>query len=1063
MIELTPDQRRAVEAEGSAAVTAGAGTGKTRMLAERYLHHIQSHGHSPLSVVAVTFTEKAAAELRSRIRETLSSKLGDEKTTAEVEAAQISTMHSLAARICRDFYDLAGIPADFVVLDETDSPLWSAEKFEEAVSGVDISIAEDLGYRWLFRVLKVLLKDPIASEKALSLGAANWQQAIDDARIEAIANVMSSVCWAVADRTLRDCCGTEGDKLESIRADVLDAMAGDHPETAIAELNCVLKGFRSNSGSAKKWEQSALESVRSCLGDLKSAVRATAEIAALAFGPDDEEAARRIPPLADAFRHVRDYIGAAKLREKVLDFSDLEHYALQILKRPEAIEHYSLRWRAFLVDEFQDTNAVQAEILDRLTKGATLTIVGDEKQSIYGFRGADAGVFTRTRQEILRERGGIEIPLSLTFRAHTGLVLTMNSIFDPVLGTMHQALEAHRSVSPLDHPFIHSAVVEPAKGSSNEKRQVIEARYIAAQIRKLHDEQGVPYRDIAIIGRRWAPLETYLTVLSANGIPAVNAGGGSLLQTREARDMYSMLGFLADPHDAIALVAVLRSPFFAISDITLFAAASSVKNDVTWWDVVIERPEFSRTAEVLRDLLAACGHNSSEQILRLADRMTGYGAVAANMPQSTRRVADLNGFYDVLRRLESLGRGDVFGTKRYLRELYDTETDLPRPQLDAGEAVTLMTIHRAKGLEWPVVFVPDLGSSHRSDSSPILVDRDLGVAFQIEGEEYDRAEPAIHKLIKIRIKKRETDEARRLLYVAVTRAKDKVFLTSAKDKGFELDILRPGLDAAGIVEEVIPFVEADSFAPGPGEPPPFAIPERSNIAPMAIGLRGLPVTALTVYARCPLRFKFQYVDGHPGLTEGYASAMRIGTLAHLALELEIADIEALRQMSPADTDEIRSSALSLAARFRSEPAFAAVRANGLEKEKRFMLTLDGLTFSGIADVVGDDFVLDYKTDAEMHPEEHRFQLWAYAEALDKKTAYIAYLRHDELFTFAEERLRTIKNEAAEITDGIRCAVYDPTPSVEVCRVCPYYEICGFRACVDEAVPEAALDIIVGAA
>jgi len=141
-MELTKDQKRAAAATGSAAVSAGAGTGKTRMLAQRYLHHIRAHEFSPLSIVAITFTEKAADELRSRIRKTLSAELKDEKIIAEVEAAQISTIHSLAARICRDFYDLAGIPPDFSVLDETESPLWTSEKFDEAMGKIDPAIIE---------------------------------------------------------------------------------------------------------------------------------------------------------------------------------------------------------------------------------------------------------------------------------------------------------------------------------------------------------------------------------------------------------------------------------------------------------------------------------------------------------------------------------------------------------------------------------------------------------------------------------------------------------------------------------------------------------------------------------------------------------------------------------------------------------------------------------------------------------------------------------------------------------------------------------------------------------
>lgn len=1043
-MKLTDDQKLAAKASGSVAVTAGAGTGKTRMLAERYLHHVREHRMSPLSVVAVTFTDKAAAELRSRIRRTLAEQLQDEAAIAEVEAAQISTMHSLAARVCRDFYHLAGIPADFAVLNETDAPLWFAEKFDEAMAEIDLDIAEGLGFRWLCRVLKTLLRDPIASEKALSLGAENWKKAIDDARMAAIRDLITSDCWRVADTTLRECPGAAGDTLEGIRADVLSAMAHHHPETAIAELDSALKRFRKNSGAAKNWDPCSLENVRSCLIDLKASVKNAAETIYLEFGPDDQQAAERIPPLRRAFHHVRDYIAAAKLREKVLDFSDLEHYALKVLRHDEAQAHYGRRWKAYLVDEYQDTNAVQAEILELLGRSAIQTAVGDEKQSIYGFRGAEAGVFKRSRERIVRELGGIEVQLARSFRTHGKLVETMNSIFAPVLGEMHQALDASRIETSLPEPFIRVATVEKVPGSSAREREVLEARYVAERALELHTAHGIPYRDMAIIGRRWAPLETYLSVLSAMGIPAVNAGGGSLLATREAVDMFSMLSFAADPYDAISLAALLRSPYFAFSDPQMLAAASNVNDDTPWWDVVRKLPEFERAAGILQRILAASVNSSAEQLLRLADRLTGYGAVAANLPQGERRIADINGVYDLLRKLESQGRSDVFGTQRYFRELYETETDIPRPQIDAGEAVTLMTIHRAKGLEWPVVFIPDLSSAHSGDSSPILVDRELGVAFQIDGDDYTRSEPAIHKLIKLRQKKRDVEEARRLLYVAITRAKDKVFLTAGKESGADLDILVPGLDAAGIVTETIPFVAELTVAPGPGDPPPFTLPERAETSAVNIGLRELPVTALTVYARCPHRFRLDYIDGHPGLYEGSAIGSRIGTLTHKALELGISDVDALRpEASLLDTDEMLADAIRLAEVFRTHPAFAAFTGSELQKEVRFVGRLNGLNFRGVADLVGEDLVLDYKTDAEMRAEEHRFQLWAYAAALGKKTAYIAYLRSGELYEMNETELKSVAAEAEKMCQAIAAGYYDATPSADACAYCQFRSVCQF--------------------
>lgn len=1036
-MNLTKDQERAATADGSVAVTAGAGTGKTSMLAARYLHHVKTHKMSPLSVVAVTFTDKAADELRSRIRRTLNAELGDERVIAEVEAAQISTMHALAARICREFYDLAGIPADFKVLDDTEKPLWVAEKFEEAISPIDPAIIDDLGFSWLTSALGVLLRDPYSSEKALSLGAEQWRDAIEVTAAAATAQILDSREWHEAHEAASECQGKDGDKLEAVRVNVLAAMVEN---AGVESLNAALKDFARNKGAAANWVAGELDRVRGCLAALKDLVKDLYDRATLQFGPEDEEAARRIGPLAAAFRQVRDYIAAEKLREKVLDFSDLEHYALKILGFPEAVEHYRLRWHAFLVDEFQDTNPIQADILKRLTTGAKLTIVGDEKQAIYGFRGADIGVFSRVREEIVAQRNGLEVPLSLTFRTHQELVTTMNAVFEPVLGELHQSLEANRKDIPFAAPHLHSAVVETAKGIGKSKLQIIEARFIAEQISKLH-AAGIPYRDIAIIARTWAPLDVYLDVLSAMKIPAVHAGGGSLLATREALDVYALLTFLAEPNDDIPLVATLRSPFFAISDVVLYEASKNIKKGVSWWKMIESRIEFAHVVSVLKTLLEARSEMSSSQILQLADRLTGYGAVIANMPHGSRRSADLRGLSELFRRLERQCRGDVFGTNRYLRELIETETEIPRPPLDTGEAVSLMTIHKAKGLEWPVVFIPDLSRDLKSDSSPILIDPEIGVAFQMESDGYEKTEPSIHKLIKLRKKERDTNEARRLYYVAVTRARDKVFLTATKEKGFALDLLRPGLAAADIVDQIIPYDDELAIAPSPGEREPYAVPQHINIDPVTIGVREIPVTALTTYARCPLQFKFQYVDGHPGLSDGSGAGMAIGSLTHLALELDLATVDDLRRESIESPDSQLAAAVELADRFRNDPAYAAFRSAECDREVPFMTEMGGLKLHGIADLVGSDFVLDYKTDSEMDPEEHRFQLWAYAAALGKNRAYVAYLRHGVLHEFSEDDLMDVASDSEKILKGIHDGNYSSKPSEKACSFCSFSSIC----------------------
>ncbi|MBE9042645.1 PD-(D/E)XK nuclease family protein, partial [Oscillatoriales cyanobacterium LEGE 11467] len=197
------------------------------------------------------------------------------------------------------------------------------------------------------------------------------------------------------------------------------------------------------------------------------------------------------------------------------------------------------------------------------------------------------------------------------------------------------------------------------------------------------------------------------------------------------------------------------------------------------------------------------------------------------------------------------------------------------------------------------------------------------------------------------------------------------------------------------------------------------------------------------YACCPQRFEFSILRGHPGLGEGIAIAGRIGTLVHKALESGIRDIEALARFDPGMGRESIEEAIVLAQQFDRHPSYASVREGITAQEQNIRLTFAGLTFNGRVDAIGEDWVLDFKTDREFAPEYHRFQLWAYAEAVGAKVARIAYLRHDLLHTFGAKDLAVTSKEAATLVGQILAGDYTATPSSEVCRVCPYTEICEF--------------------
>lgn len=1051
-MKLTPRQAESVEARGSVVVTAGAGTGKTAMLAARFVHHVVADGLSPLEIAAVTFTEKAATELRARIRKELGMAVGEDRA-AEVDAAQISTIHSLAARICRDFYDLAEIPADFRLLDEADSEIVLAEWFDEAMTAIPREIVTTLGYTWLRSALRKLYTDPHAARSALAIDIENLKRLVGERCEKSLKELRDSDCWALANEILHRYQGASADNLEAVRVNIINAMSDIATGRNTTAAFNAFTGFRSNGGSAKNWP-AGLAEVRDCLKNLRDAFRGCQDMATLEFGEADHEMYRRVELLREAFDTVFEFIQSAKRDRRVLDFADLEHYALKVLENPSAREHYADRWKAILVDEFQDTNPVQEKLLGSLSEnGMSLTIVGDGKQSIYGFRRADPRVFERFRQKL-----GNDVVLDRTFRTHAGLVSPLNTIFENLLGEQHQPLEAERTDAPHGGPFIEAhSFVDDRFDVAHMRR--VEGKYIAGEIKRIvaerlpvwdksiNEHRPIQPADIAIISRTRAPLDIYIDELIEMGVPAVNAGGGHLLETRVSKDILALLRFCSDPTDDIALAALLRGPFFAVDDITLYKLSTAKGKTETWWQLLTrEHSSVERPFKILRELFASARQVSAARLIEIADELTGYTAVISNLKQADRRLADWFGFLALIRKFSRLGRSDVVGTDRYLKEILRAGSAIPRPPVDAGNAVSLMTIHAAKGLEWPVVFVPNLSADKKSDSSNVCFDAELGVGFKIIRQQADgefvQEEPATLKLLKEKKKRDDQFEAGRILYVALTRARDRIYLTSAGKDASDFAALVPGLESAYVeiqrhdaacrptLQSVIEIVKSAAKV------------YCEQLSPVAPRFYSIPVTGLVEYAICPKRFKYAYVEGHPGAADGTSTDARtIGTLTHTALEMDIDSIKDLSPYSDGVSDQVLTEAIRLARIFRDGDDFDSFRLSRFTREASVNLAINGTVLSGKVDLVGDDWILDYKTDSEMLPEDHAVQLWVYARALNKKRAIIAYLRHGKVYEFTDKELTAAADRADEALKGIAKAEFIGTPSETTCRRCSYASIC----------------------
>ena len=1151
---LTREQRAAVEADGSVAVTAGAGTGKTHMLTERYLHHVQAHGLGPLEIVAATFTDRAAAELRSRIRARLRARGASADRTAELEAAQIGTLHALAGRICREHPEAAGVPYDFVVQEPIEQRLWQARQFAEAVDRLPTDVAPGVPFRILVEALQSLLADPYTADLALQVDPESLQELVVAERERVFRALARREGWREAAAVLRANRGPDDDKMEAQRAAAVAALEAFEAGRFDSSSCGALDSLHAGRGSKKAWDEPTLQALKSACAALRTLYREGAYLFGAELGEADDLLARATRGVGEAYRRVREHLEEQKRLQRVLDFNDLELRALRALDDPQVLRFYRERWKAFLIDEFQDTNPVQAELLHRLTGGATVTVVGDEKQSIYGFRRADVRVFRSVREAIAAE-GGTVLQLARSFRTHRALVDGTNAVVQPALGELHQALEAARDEPPGEGPFLRVHLLEAERGVHKPFRQRAEAYRIGEIIERdllgagalVHDEETgrarpVRFGDIAVLSRTWAELEPFGVELAARGIPTIHAGGGDLFGQREAKDALALLRFLADPSDDISLVALLRSPFFAVADPELTRFAEEVRRvqrnrrarsadaraeeerrpqldvdrradgpsqpeedprvgrapgartdpqaeEVGWWEVLelraVREPgpaagaggpgSLQRAATILDHLLERSETLLPSELLAEADALTGYTAAIANLPGGPRRMADWSGFRDVVATLEQ-GRGHVFSVARRLDELANLDgAAVPRPALEAGDAVSLMTVHNAKGLEWPVVIVPDVTGRGGGGGAGVLFEADAGVAFKVWDRDGEPLEPLLFQILKQRAKEREHAEEMRVLYVALTRARDRLYLTANEDSGGKLDRIRSGLEAAGIEPEVAAYDPAHAVP----KTPRATEAQREGVLLLEAsgpGLEHLDVTSLGSYAVCPKRFDFDVRAGHPGAPArrevaewlrsrgeeqpspvfGGRVARRIGDLTHLALERNVTSVAKLSPFAPSLSREHVGRALALADVFRTSPAFEEVRGDViLQRELRLTHTLGGATLHGKADAVGADFVVDYKTGDPEEADAYHLQVAVYAAELERSRAHVAYLRTEEeggprLETLERGAIEEAHARAERIVGAIRRGEFTATPEPLRCARCSFEAICDASAFRDGA-------------
>jgi ATP-dependent helicase/nuclease subunit A len=1013
--------------EGDVVLAAGAGTGKTHTLVDVFVHLVAGatalgRRVPPARILALTFGEKAAAELRGRVRsrfeELALAPAADaalvaacseravpvpdaaewRAAAAAVASAPVATFHSFAAAVLRRHAAGAGLDPAFVLLDEHQaSALRRAAAEATVLAALDAADVQALVRELDFskgdesrgRGLVEHILDVAARLDEEGAGAAELHGRCDDLHEAAAAHARAVGAYRAAFDALyaalwndkRPIKGVGGQKamwMRSRQTHVYAALAAIPPsldpalEPTLAEADREICSGNYGGGEIKP-SRDVLK-------------QAAAELA-------EAHASHVAASLAATFVRLLGQAGEAYEREKqrlaALDFADLLRRTRDLLREsPGARAETQARFDALMVDEFQDTNPLQKQLLDLCrAPGVHRLVVGDPKQSIYEFRGADMTVFGDVAVET-GGRGGRVLALTESRRGRAPLVELVNRLFARVMsGGAHAfeiAFEPERdALAPVrlcpdaeEAPGAPAVQVidvddkddEPAAVASLVRRFVDEGRRVWHRGADGGPETSAParWRDVAILLRRFTRLDEFLRELRRVGVPHYVVGGRGFYEQQEIRDLCHALTLVDEPDDALAFLGVLRSPLVGVSDRTL----------LTLTDALPSRSSGKKAKLTLRPLLSGDyrppADLPADEATRLADYLALYKrlrrhadrlgvaglmraivgasdlpAVLAATPYGEQQIANLEQLLGQAAAHDAAGLSRATFV-RALKAQVERERSLAPPAQVLGEhddVVRVMTVHQSKGLEFPVVVVPECGVLEKDASPQVVYDRAAGLGVKVRNADGELVPSSrAHRGLDLR-KARGRAESLRLFYVACTRARDHLVLAGSalRGRGTWRHHLDEWLESDPLAAELAGRVAGDqapaaAVTPSPAELepamlagtalPPGTLPAEleAMVATLAERLgppRGVartmvaPVTELSDFDDCARRYRLRHEVGlaehrtslkviQPArggaavaasidevLDPGGLDALERGTLAHRLLErVELVDYAA---------------------------------------------------------------------------------------------------------------------------------------------------------------------------
>ncbi len=793
------EQRQAIESFGSELrVFAGAGSGKTTVLVERYFRALTHQGTAPERMLAITFTDKAANKMKGLLVAECGLR-GLEAHRRMLENSQISTIHSLCAKILKENPIEAGVDPHFKILADGESEILMAavmeRLFEEQAANPDcVRLLTDYDERPLSEAIgqfydldRALGGDPSLFKH--DSGASEEKAA----RRRLLAGLDAFLSQA----------GPEAEAMRKTAAQLRALLETETGEEVWPLLHRVREwGDTLHRRGRHKESIAAVRDLLDAWAALQ--VQRAAE-------PMKKEFLR-------LFRRFQDAYDGEKRKRGCYDFDDLLFLTYRLLSG-DAVQHKEVRRRLqeqfshILLDEHQDTSPLQAAIIRLIARGDNLFLVGDAQQSIYGFRHADPDVFGCGGPR--RAAGGPRsVYLSDNYRSRPEVLAFVNRVFAAFTGDAFRPLKPMASFKAAKSCCVELLCFFKSEDDERGKNavRILEARTLASRIRQMVDsgmtvEEGghgrpIRYGDIAVLFKATTSSRLYEKELQEASVPYFTLKGRGFYEKQEIKDVLNFLKLIEDIDADIPLAGVLRSPLFGVSDNGLFWLARRAKQgdddrplagalpDLAAVDGL--SPEDTAKLKRFKEVLASIRRDKSRlrlsEVLGFLLRATQYEAKVLAGPQGRQKAANLRKLLEMAGQLEQKGVFGIADFVRFLQGLSERDAESPEARVDAqaGDVVMLSSVHAAKGLEFPCVIIADMGAGKKSGRGHFLAARGAGFGLRVRDPWSGKFLPDLsYSCIAASLTEKENAEDLRVLYVAMTRAKEHLILSGLSEGGEE--------------------------------------------------------------------------------------------------------------------------------------------------------------------------------------------------------------------------------------------------------------------------------------